>query len=253
MNRPGILREPWRSKGFTLTELLISIGLIAVLAALLIPAMTSLRSRSQQSRCTGHLRALATALRLSSTEGTSLSPHKRPNTIYSFLGGSVPGEDTWSALLFRAGYIENKKIFRCPAVVASTAFEAANWYYEVYGLNLITQPGITIGENVSSGGYSGGVYTLPISRVSEPSRLILLTDSRAAALSAAGQEVQRFRLLQGTASAKADGISLRHGGRANVAFLDGHIEPLTRKDLLALRQSPYASIPFYDETGTYYP
>ena len=49
------------SRGFTLVELLTAIALIAVLAALLTPALTSAREKARRASCLGNLRQFAVA------------------------------------------------------------------------------------------------------------------------------------------------------------------------------------------------
>lgn len=237
------------SAGFTLMELLLVVALFALLALILLPTIGGVLQRGKSAQCLANLRGIGIALG-SYIYDSDVSPRKRSQEIYSFLGGSVPGEDTWSNLLVARGYIQDKKTLRCPSVVPATPITAANWFYETYGLNMVTQPGVSIGENFSLGGFSGGIYRLPLSRVVSPARLIIVADSRAEALSANKHEVQRFRLLAGRG---ADAISLRHHGKANILFLDSHIEALSGNEIENLRGNPYAGVPYYDEVGAYHP
>src|SRR6476659_3055958 len=55
-----ILRHPSETKrGFTLIEILVVIAIIAILAALLLPALSSAKSKARRVSCINHLKQLA--------------------------------------------------------------------------------------------------------------------------------------------------------------------------------------------------
>jgi prepilin-type N-terminal cleavage/methylation domain-containing protein len=68
---------PMRSAGFTLIELLVVVAAIAVLLAILMPTLTTMRNQARMTQCAGNLRQLALALEAyaASNGGTHLFGH----------------------------------------------------------------------------------------------------------------------------------------------------------------------------------
>jgi len=94
-----------RERGFTLIEMLVVIGIIAVLAAIIIPVYSRAQERARQADCTAHLHAIGIALRMYRQE------HHAYPSAYNPVNPTHPGG---LAELYQSGYLSNFKALRCP-------------------------------------------------------------------------------------------------------------------------------------------
>jgi prepilin-type N-terminal cleavage/methylation domain-containing protein/prepilin-type processing-associated H-X9-DG protein len=78
-----------RSRGFTLVELLVVIGIIALLIAILLPALSRARSMAKQTACLSNLRQIGTACLNSAAEHQGYFPIA--GKVYSPLGAVPDG------------------------------------------------------------------------------------------------------------------------------------------------------------------
>ena len=84
MNKP---RHSHPASGFTLVELLVVIGIIAVLISLLLPVLNKAREAAQKIQCASNLRQIGLSCQLYAND---------------FKGYYPPSQDTWSNELFFA-------------------------------------------------------------------------------------------------------------------------------------------------------
>lgn len=71
------------SRGFTLVELLVVIAIIAILVALLIPAVQASREAARRTQCTNHFKQVALAT-LNHASGTDSLPPRREKRFYGY-------------------------------------------------------------------------------------------------------------------------------------------------------------------------
>ena len=99
-----------KAKGFTLIELLVVIAVIAILAALLLPALQGARARATLTACLGHARGIGQAVQSYVAQSDDILPPGK----YGHQGGH-PMPKCWMELLYEGDYLDAKKGFQCPA------------------------------------------------------------------------------------------------------------------------------------------
>lgn len=157
-----------RYRIFTLVELLVVIGVIAVLAALLLPTLGTARETAQGITCVGNLKQL----------GSAAMSYTNDNNDYVLSVDQCFGGRNWCPLLLTyLGMPEESNptggVFRCPTQRQTTS---AGKPYASYGLNY---------QGLSCHGYytpgwsmnAAGCANYKMQKVSHPSAYAVIADS----------------------------------------------------------------------------
>jgi prepilin-type processing-associated H-X9-DG protein/prepilin-type N-terminal cleavage/methylation domain-containing protein len=205
-------------RGFTLVELLAVVAIIAVVAALLLPAISRPQAKAHQAGCLNNLRQLGLGL-----QDFAADNHAYPSGI-SGTNSDSPG--TWMLQLQRGGFDVSKPatnffsqgVWRCPsATFPQDAYNGRasplSYGYNVYGSR---HAGSTDTLGLMGHFVSLSAMFAPIkeSEVSVPSDMMALGDSFSGGVF----------LVRGPPGKRA---SARHQNKVNVAFCDGHVESQT--------------------------
>jgi len=121
-----------KQSGFTLIELLVVIAIIAILAGLLLPALTRARESARRVKCKSQLSQFGKAMRMYSQDRPDRAfPFKTPGNYLPGEEGNV-GPDALVGLYPR--YMPSFELFTCPSTKDKiTKREELTWEYISYG------------------------------------------------------------------------------------------------------------------------
>ena len=111
-----------KHRGFTLIELLVVIAIIAILMAVLVPALSKVRERVKDTSCRSNLRNIGVALamyldaydrRLPNTANANGYLWYNSATGDIYRPGAVSGDTYWGIWYY--DYLKDNKVFGCPS------------------------------------------------------------------------------------------------------------------------------------------
>ncbi|CAN5827066.1 hypothetical protein BH09VER1_BH09VER1_42010 [soil metagenome] len=208
---------------FTLIELLVTISIIAILASLLLPAVSTMQERAKTAKCSSNLRQIGAALLAFASEHNGLMP-LAGDTIPLGSVSSITGQPGWTEQI--DPYIgSDRRVFVCPASSKTVSSD------RVYGYFMGSHAAM-----VQSGSFSA--VRLPL--VSTPDKLIMGGDISADIFATNDADKDDYTQDPVFASTPAP----FHNGTANLLFYDGHIGNFKKWD-------PNQMAVTYSGTGTY--
>ena len=206
---------------FTLIELLVVIAIMAILAGLLLPALSRARNTAKQISCIGNLKQFGVATQMYGSDNKDQLPQGYNSSIS--YPGNYHGCDWILELL---PYVMLKKLYACPASTAALPNPPwSSWpYVGDYGYNMF----------VNDNAYP---KVKTFSRCTRSSLTPLLRDHNGNSNFGNGSLT-----VYSLTSIFAPGV--RHGGGVNTLWFDSHVQWLKYREYVRLAFS-IGEVKFY--------
>lgn len=220
-----ILARRYFDKAFTLAEMLLVIFVLAILVSLLVTGTQRVLESSREARCASNLRQLGSAVLLYAADFDGHIP-PRQDVV-------AADEDLrlWHSRLTTLGYVDNKEIFFCPSFPPRSLAEAQalsdrEWHQNqaIYGMREWHPP--------AASGQEEQRRPHRLNVIEKPSEFFLIADSYMIAWGTQG-----YFIGFGSRGRNNWRVHLRHGGKANAVFADGHVAPMAAEYFLALHET----------------
>jgi type II secretory pathway pseudopilin PulG len=263
----GLNNPRARERAFTLTDLLVVMATLAILAAVMLPALARSGDNGMRMGCLNNLRQLGTAQNMYAVENQDYMPwpnwgndgppcppgwlySPNPNTPYDLGGGTEPPGPNWSTgrvANLKTGvywqYLQNPDVFICPVFAATvvgthaTAFPGFNWLRYYNKLSSYCMNGASAFFPALGRSNAYGYRTCKMSQIWSPSCIILWEpDGRVGKGSGDGyNDGANYPSM-------SEGVGILHVTGANVLAVGGSSRFMSFADYLGEMNNPPANM-----------
>lgn len=206
--------------GFSLLEIVVAIAVLLVLVLLLIPMLRDWKGRGDSLQCLSNLRNVGKLLIVYSGDNNGVLD------MHTYLGGEGSSKP-WADYLVEKGYMEREDSMQLCQSEKPNLYSAKG---RIYGTLAGSLPVAQDPYGIIKQGHSRtGNRWINHMAIERPSEYWILVDS----YNINWQE--QVYVVRNTGSSAAH---LRHMGKANLLFADGHVESLDKERLAKLPYNP---------------
>ena len=253
---------------FTLIELLVVIAIIAILASILMPALSSARERSRAAVCINNLKTMSGALQ-------SYADDSRGIIIYQYVRSA--GNIGWLSVLYDRKYLQFSKVYAsnntsfgrfnkatyCPSSAFDPPYQA--WdktELRTYGMLTLNGDSEYTATTNSKKDLTGDIWFeqaygtglsiryFKVANAKTPGSIVYFGETSYRNTHSTELERNRpsWQFQVNSTHSSAPHLKLQHNERANVVFFDGHV---AAQDRYQLRQGPMRVKCTNDANGEY--
>lgn len=252
------------ASGFTLVELLVVIGIIAVLIALLLPTLQGARQSAYRLQCASNMRQIGLAMHAYANEHGDVLPyasfkvglsglHKDfwcmtwDDLINKHLGGSLTEPEKEAAFAYRSN-----PVLKCPSDLIEPIYSEPNTQRRSYALTRVLSAPDSFGRTFAGVATQWSVddwslyvastrWRLKLSQIRKPSTVLMAVENPDS-WNVQGYEYQsyvdrpsdqsQFTHFTNDPLSLAQARFTHHGQRWNYLFADAHVESLMLEETL---------------------
>lgn len=226
-------------RAFTLIELLVVIAIVAILAGLLMPAISAVKRQARSVQCASNLRQVSMVVEAYAGDWQGDVCYYTMDLLTGF------GDTAWPRVLRTTGYLETDAIASCPAWGRQFSDAYPN-KYNAYGFRADPAPSNTfLTYNTPATATANAQWLFRLHRVPKSASYPLISDTYGTN-PACFDTTFRQQFWWWYAGIACGGVSeglthFRHGNRANVLFADGHVEGTDPAGLVRQFTAEYAN------------